>query len=156
PDLALPPRQEPRGGHLSAAHAARAGDHAALREFIEDGADIADINPANLMAPISEGKVETLRLLFEHGYPWDSYAGSTLGDHAVQYGQTEIVLLAQEYGREFRAPPEFVALVAGDENALRAALKEAGSGRQFLGRDIAYWAETHGRQALLAAARSAP
>ena len=112
------------------------------------------MNPANLVGPISRGQVEVLRVLFSHEYPWDSAAGRTFGDHAVQYGQKEVVRFLQELGKPFGARPQFVALVAEDEAALRAALAEADPGEIFNGRTIDYWARQHDKEEMLAAAQA--
>jgi len=149
--VAVPP---PRPKHRSAAHAARAGDHEALLEYIRAGEDIADINPANLVGPISRGQVDALRVLFERGYPHHWYAGRTLGDHALQHRQPAVMRLVQEFDGPFAAPSEFVALALGDEAALRAALAEAQPGTLFNGRNLEWWAREYGHERLLQEARS--
>jgi hypothetical protein len=76
-----------------------------------------------------------------------------LGDDAVTLDKSEIVRLLWERGGEFEAPPQLVALVAEDAEALRAALADADPGEHWEGRTLAYLAEAFGKQALLEAAR---
>ena len=59
-----------------------------------------------------------------------------------------------ELGKPFNARRQFVALMADDEEALRAALENADPNDVFSGRTLDFWAERHGKEKLLAAARA--
>lgn len=143
----LPDPSEPK--HCSPAHAVRAGDHEALLEYIAAGTDISEINPANLVATISNGNVRTLRVLFEHGYPHHRYAGDTIGDLAIKYNQPEVVRLVREFAGPFDAPAEYVALALGDPVALAAALASRERARNFMHRDLDWWANELGQMHVL-------
>jgi len=147
------PESKPKPKHRSPAHAARAGDHEALLEYIADGVDLNEINPANLVATISNGQVQALRVLFEHRYEHHRYAGDTLGDLGIKYNRPEVVKLVQEFEGPFDAPPEYIALVLGDPAALAAALAEQEGARNFMHRDLDWWAKELGQEATLERAR---
>ena len=126
-----------------------------MTRLLDAGADVGDLPLAVVKTLVRKEDVASLRVLFEHGFDLSQrYARQTFGDQAVSQRSTAVVRLVQAFGGEFDAPPEFVALVAGDVEALAAALAAAPPERQWRGVRIDHFARHPDAKALLAAARA--
>ncbi|MGD8377601.1 MAG: ankyrin repeat domain-containing protein, partial [Acidobacteriota bacterium] len=130
--------------------AAREGDVEALASLLDAGRSVEDLEPAMVMHLVRRDDTGAIRVLLEHGLdPAGEYGGRTIGDHAVAAGSAEVVKLIQDHGGRFDAPPAFVALAAGDREALTAALPQADPSAQFTGSTLPWFARHIGREDLL-------
>lgn len=151
--LAAELRRAPREVHPLEA-AARRYDLEEVRRLLDEGQSAKGFSPAVVKTLVARGEVELVRALADGGFDLDQrYARQTFGDQALWRGDEAMVRLIRDRGGRFEAPPAFVALVAGDIDALRVALRGSPVEPRFRGSTLARFAERHRLTHRLEAAR---